>query len=314
MLRVRRFAPVRAAAGRLFALAWLCGAALLAGCEEDVHPFIGTNLPFSVYGLVNPKADTHAVRVFTIDDELRLVSPDPIDAVVSLLHPASGERFFWQDSVIRLPNMDYRHVFWLAEPVIGGERYRLEVERSDGVVTRSEDVTVPLPIAIEIVPTDEQALSTLELPINLIGEPPALPRIELVYDTYSVNSAGIRQAELPVLISYTGQQIRREEGGWSLTITLRDDFRLIARTYAERELPSEFICAVSLRLDVHVGNAEWVSPIGVFDENFLVEPGTLNNIENGFGFFGAGFVETVTWLPPQLILLQAGFDECATSS
>jgi len=110
-------------------------------------------------------------------------------------------------------------------------------------------------------------------------------------------------------VSYSGKQVRREDR-WSLTVALRDDFRLIARAYAQLELPGQLICAGEMRLDVHVGNAEWVSPVGAFDENVLVEPGTLTNIENGFGFFGAGYIETVAWLPPDLLLLRAGFSDC----
>lgn len=282
---------------------------VLAGCEEDVNPFIGTDLPFSVYGLINPKADTHAVRVFTIDDQLRLITPGPIDAAVSLLRRSDGARFAWRDSVIQLFNGDYRHVYWLSEPIDYGGTYRLEIERSDGVITNSKDVVVPEPISIVIVPPNELAVNAIELPIELVGNPPALPRIDLTYSTYSVNLVGVTVAEVSVTVSYAGKQVRGEDR-WSLTVPLREDFRLIARTYAERELPGQFICAGEMRLDVHVGNADWVSPVGVFDENVLVEPGTLTNIENGFGFFGAGYVETVTWLPPDLLLLRAGFDDC----
>lgn len=292
---------------RLTVIALLFG--VFTGCEEDVNPFIGTDLPFSVYGFINPKADTHAVRVFTIDDQLRLITPGPIDAAVSLLRRSDGARFAWRDSVIQLFNGDYRHIYWLSEPIDFGETYRLEVERSDGVLTNSADVVVPEPIAIEIVPPDENAVNTIELPIDLVGDPPALPRIDLIYSTFSTSTAGVVLAELPVTVSYAGRQVRRQ-GRWSLTIDLREDFRLIARAYAELELPGTFLCAEQLRLEVHVGNAEWVSPIGAFDENVLVEPGTFDNIENGFGFFGAGYIESVSWLPPDQLLLRSGFDDC----
>ncbi|MEZ4703512.1 MAG: DUF4249 family protein [Rhodothermales bacterium] len=306
-------APVRSRvllrAGRCAAGALALALLLVAGCEEDVNPFIGTNLPYTVWGYINPKADTHAVRVFTIDDQLRLISPEPIDATVSLVRVSDGRRSFWVDSTVQLFNGDYRHIFWLAEPVTPGETYRLEVERSDGVVTRSEAVIVPDPIALELLPPNENVVSSIELPVLFRGDPPALPRVEVTYRTYSTNTAGVTTATLPVVISYTTRPIRRPEG-WELLVQLRDDFRIIARSYAEQELPAQFICADSLQLDVHVGDAGWVSPVGVFDENFLVEPGTLSNIENGFGFFGAGYIESITWHPSDLLLVRAGFDDC----
>lgn len=295
-------APLRFAG--LLTLAMFC-----AGCEEDVNPFIGTELPFSVYGHINPQADTHAVRVFSIDDQLRLISPDPLDAQVSLLRLSDGQRSFWTDSVVQLANGDFRHVYWLAEPVRHGERYRLEVQRSDGRVTRSSDIRVPDDVTLQIIPPNENAVSTIELPVLIEGEPPALPRVEVNYTTFSVNGAGVTLSSLDAVISYTTRPLRRDNG-WLLTIDLREDFRTVLRAYAEQELPFQFICSGPLTLNVHVGNEEWVSPIGVFDENFLVEPGTLSNIENGFGFFGAGYIETISWLPPDQMLFRAGFADC----
>ncbi len=291
-------------------LTLLVAAALLCGCEEDVNPFIGTELPFTVWGYVNPKADTHAIRVFSIDDRLRLISPEPLDAVVTTTRLADGRRTVWRDSVVQQFNGDYRHIFWTTEPVDYGESYRLDVVRSDGESSTSSDVRVPDPIAIEILEPNENAVANIELPILIAGTPPALPRIEVLYNTFSVNGQGVTIVEVPIRINYSGQVLRRDNG-WLLNVALREDFREIARIYAENELPGQIICTDALVLQVHVANEEWVSPIGVFDENVLVEPGTLTNIQNGFGFFGAGYVEEISWLPSELLFVRAGFADCA---
>ena len=85
---------------------------LTLGCEESVNTRLDIDRPFSVFGLLNPKADTHAVRVFEIEGAIRLVRPDPIDATVSTTLMQTGATQAWQDSVILLPSGSYRHVYW----------------------------------------------------------------------------------------------------------------------------------------------------------------------------------------------------------
>ncbi|MEM8486922.1 MAG: DUF4249 family protein [Bacteroidota bacterium] len=282
---------------------------LLTGCDDDVNPFIGTELPYTVWGNINPQADTQAVRVFLIDDILQLVDPNPLDAEVSILELDSGERHVLRDSVIKLPNGDYRHIFWSVFDVQHLNTYRLEVERSDGQLTRSNDIQVPAPVELEVIPTDPNAVSELIQRINVIGQPPALPRVDVTYNAFTVTSDRIRLADNPVTLSYsTGTRVVRDTV--RIDLDLRDDFRAIRSDFDENELGG-LICIDDVVLDVHVGNAAWQSPTGVFDANFLVEPGSLSNIENGFGFFGAGYIESVQFLPRDLSLVRAGFFDCA---
>ena len=278
------------------------------GCEEDVNPFIGTEFPFTAWGFVNPKADTHAVRVFTIDERLAIIPSDPLDAVVTVLDVSGNQRFVLQDSVLALPNGDFRHIFWGIFDVDFETTYRLEVERSDGIVTRSADVRTPAPISISVLDPNVNAVSELLLPLELIGDPPSLPRISATYFAYSATNEGQRLQENFVSVDYAGKPVFRN-GVWELSIDLRDDFVLIREDFNDKDIVG-LICLDEIRLDVHVANEEWRSPIGVFDANFLVEPGTLSNIENGFGFFGAGYVESVAWSPPSVMLVRAGFFDC----
>ncbi len=283
-------------------------ALLLTACNDDVNPFIGTELPYTVWGNINPQADTQAVRVFLIDDILQLVSPDPLDAEVSIIELDSGDRHTLQDSVIKLPNGDYRHIFWAAFSVEHLNTYRLEVERSDGQLTNSSDVQVPAPIELDVVPTDPNALSELIQRVNIIGQPPALPRIDVTYRAFAVSTERVRLADNPVTLQYSGTT-RIIDDTLRLDMDLRADYRAISRDFDDNELGG-LICLDGVDLEVHVGNAAWESPTGVFDANFLVEPGSLSNIENGFGFFGAGYVETVQFRPRDLSLVRAGFFDC----
>ena len=290
----------------------LLGMLGLSACSEEVNPFIGTELPYSIWGQINPDADTQAVRVFLIDDVLQLVSPDPLDAMVSIVNVDNTTRYVLRDSVIQLRSGDYRHIFWAPFSVNHNETYRIEVERSDGQLSRSAEVRVPAPVSLDVLPANINATSDLIQSVAINGDPPAMPRIDVKYNSYSVSGSLVTLAENPVTISYANQpQVRN--GQLTLDLDLRRDFELVREDFDEKSIPG-FICLEDIDIDVHVGNVEWQSPTGEFDPNFLVEPGSLTNIENGFGFFGAGFVQSQVVIPPSVLQVRAGFFDCVGSN
>ena len=281
---------------------------LLSGCEDEIAPFQTTDFPFTIWGLVNPQADTQAVRVFTITTTLDFVPSESIDATTSIIDVTNEVRHVLQDSVTQLPNGDFRHTFWGAFDVTHGTVYRAEVERSDGLITRSTAIRVPEPVTLLAPEPSELQVSELVLPVTINGNPPSLPRIDVIYNSYSANSFGLREVDNPVTISYTlAPEFRGDSLG--MDINLREDFITIRSDFNNKELQG-VICLEDITIEAHVGNEEWQSPVGVFDPNVLVEPGTLSNVENGFGFFGAGFVETITLLPAATMQVRAGFFDC----
>ncbi len=278
---------------------------VLAGCAESVDPRLPIDQPFTLWGMINPKTDTQAVRVFEIEGTIRLVRPDPLDAVVSSMNLDTGELRVWQDSVVQLPDGDYRHVYWSAFRPQVGHTYRLEVRRSDGA-TSSAEATVPPPVSLEVLEPDVQRVLEARLPVLIRGDPPSLPRIDVQYNTFSLAFVGGPFNENPVVLSYEGRPTRQADG-WLLEIDLLEDFPQIFLDFDQKQLPTALIFLRDIDLRVHVGNETWVSPIGRFDPDFLVEPGVFSNVQNGFGFFGAGYVESTNWPPPAVLLERAGF-------
>lgn len=65
---------------------------LCMGCEDEIAPFTTTEFPFTIWGLVNPTADTQAVRVFTIDTTLELIPSENLDATTSIINVDRQER------------------------------------------------------------------------------------------------------------------------------------------------------------------------------------------------------------------------------
>jgi hypothetical protein len=257
--------------------------------------------------LINAKADTHAVRVFEIQSEIRLVRPEPIDAAVTTTLLQTGETQVWQDSVVQLADGDYRHVYWAMFTPAAGETYRLAVTRSDGATT-SAMTTVPPPVTLEVLEPDTTVVSQAIMPLLVRGSPPALPRIDVEYNMIGFRPDATVPIFLPITLNYAGRPTKQADG-WLLEIDLLADFRTIVEIVNEQE--GEGVEVIELReitVDVHVGDENWVSPAVVFDPDLLVEPGTFSNVENGFGFFGAGYIESIRFLPPFILLRRAGFD------
>lgn len=278
---------------------------VLVGCAESVDTRLGIDHPFSVYGMINPKADTHAVRVFEIHSDITLVRPDPIDAVVTTTLLQTGFKQTWRDSVVQLDDRDYRHVFWASFAAHEGETYRLEVTRSDGATT-SATATVPPPITLEAIDPDSTAIAAIA-PILIHGTPPALPRIDVEYIVVGFREGGTDPIFKPVLFNYAEEATRRE-GGWEIGIDLAEDYLEIFRVFdQENSLSAAIIDLRAINVSVHVGDSSWVSPTGTFDPEALVEPGTFSNTQNGFGFFGSGYVEFITFRPSIALLRKAGF-------
>ena len=276
------------------------------GCEESVDVQLEINRPFTVFGIINPKADTHGVRVFEIQSEIRLIRPEPIDATVTTTLMQTGTVQAWQDSVIQLADGDYRHVYWAAFPATAGETYRLDITRSDGE-TSTAVTTIPPPVTLEVLEPEINRVREAKMPVLIRGNPPAMPRIDVEYVVVGTREDGSEPIFKPVTFNYIGRPTRQADG-WLLEIDLIEDFRVIFQIFDEdEEVTSGVIDLREIEVRFHIGDENWVSPVGVFDGEFLVEPGIFSNVENGFGYFGAGYVETIQFRPPFILLERAGF-------
>ena len=279
---------------------------LLAACRETINTRLDIDQPYSLFGMMNPKSDTHAVRLFEIKSNIALVRPDPLDAAVSTTNLDTGVRTIWEDSVVTLEDGDYRHVFWAAFEASGGETYRLEVARSDGA-TSAAVTTVPHPVVLEPLEPDTLKPAQALMPLLIRGSPPALPRIDVEYILVGFGEGGSDPIFKSLLFNYVGEPDPVPEG-FLLEVDLIRDYNEIYRAFNEdNSVTTDIIDLRQINVTVHVGDQNWVSPIGVFDPDYLVEPGSFSNVENGFGYFGSGFTEFVTFRPPLTLIRRAGF-------
>lgn len=280
----------------------------LAACEDGVADAEKTQQPFTLYGYLDPKADVQPVRVFPIQPLLETVGPS-IDADVAFLDLESGERHVAVDSIISFPSGEHAHVFNGLFRARFGSTYRIEARRSDGA-TSSVDVTVPSEVSVEerpvfITRSADSPIPRPHIPLFFKGEPTWIAKATAIYDVELYELIVRKQYRLSY--DYRPEQV---EGGWVVDVDLTGDFERIRDL-----LIGEFGPAVEdyqiiyqrLRFEVEVVNEGWYPPTGRFDEELLVEPGVMSNVENGFGFVGSGYRLTHQMQPPECLLSWAGY-------
>lgn len=263
----------------------------LMACEEAIIPPTRTDAVFTVYGLFNPLSDTQAVRVYTVDHLLEITKPEPIDAVVTSVDLTTGETRVWEDSLVKFIRGTYGHIFYSPFTAEFEHRYRIDVDRSDGAHVEVTTTVPPLsePEVSDPDPDIFELITTVLWP-----DAPNLIDIKVIYNS----NVGITKWNY-------GDTSERVPGGRVVKVQFRRDtrdifFEAIRAGINPVRLHSVEILAV-------VTNAEWVPPDGRFDPEVLVEPGTLTNVEGGFGFVGAGYETKIIWIPSDEVLDVAGF-------
>ena len=277
---------------------------MLGGCDSEVDPVLGTEQPFTLFGLFSPAMDTQRVLVFPIQSELSLLSDEPLEAVFTSTDLTSQEVRVWTDSLIPQPNGEFNHLFWSPFVAEFGRSYLVEVADPTGATT---EVTVRVPPESEIVMQDASFISGVTIPVLIPGDIENIFKVEVRYGfDYRLTTAGEKIDNLT--ISQEGR-FRKIEDGWLIRINLSSDFVTI-RDFIQSRLSVDRAYGFDLQgmlLRLVVANEEWEPPGGEFDPDILVQPGTLSNVRNGFGFVGAGYRLEENLVPVDSALQEAGF-------
>lgn len=307
--------------GYLALAALLLGALMLVGCDTSVDPILDAGRPFSVYGYLSPTADTQAVRVYAVGENLETAGSEALDASVTSTHLETGRRRIWKDSLARLSDGSRRHVFWAPFRVEYGGRYRIAVRHPNGDSSWTS-VTVPPRSEVQFSAVDSGRASVRTTVTGSAGVPSLIvPRLEYVARTIPpppppAGPPGPRIAIAETLeVDLTGAQARTS-GGWRFQWDMRDHFfeirRSMARvdTFTGQSVDLSYIALRSLRISYMVANEEWRPELMGEDVRTLAQPGTFSNVENGFGFVGGGYVVDRSYRPPPDHQNRAGFERC----
>lgn len=283
----------------LLAAAVLAG---LLGCEAGVDPYVGGAPPYTLWGLMNAGADTQVVRVFTIERRTGLDRAGDIDAQVSSTDLTTGEHREWIHRETTFQDGQVGHVFWAPFRAQHDHEYRLEVARSDGQ-TSTARVQVPPPVEVEI---DTESTRS-QIPVLVRGEVGNVLGAEMRYEATNLPPASVfppgralyPQVFHPVHVSYDGTG-QRVEDGLEFLINLQRDAGIVRSEYERHCLVTDGAPGIALRrveLRFVAASDAWTPPGGRFDPELLVEPGAFSNVENGYGFIGAGKTFRIRWTP-----------------
>lgn len=257
---------------------------VLAGCEEGLGPRGGSDLPFTIYGVISPDLDTQTVLVFPIDDFPTQGSPERLDAHVYSVDLSTGEQTTWRDSLLANSDSSFTHAYWAPFRAGYGVQYRLIVERSDGAAS-SVEVTVPEPVSVSLL--DESRAG--RVPVAVRGSDFRLLSPEIAYRVYK---PGVPPREYS--ISYAGEEFQ-DAAGWQVRIKMiRDAYDMNYLYNGEMgaiggNCRMDFITLGSIHYRAIIGNTIWNPPDGLFNPGLISNPIAMNNVENGYGSVGAGY-------------------------
>ncbi len=265
----------------------------LSACQDSVNAVLGTGRAFTVYGHFSPRTDTQAVRVYAIDGTIDHVQPEPLEAHVRSIDLQTGDTHIWRDSVIQFAADNFGHIFWARFRPDYKERHRLLLTRPDGAEAQVEVVMPPLSEPELVEPTVES--DYVLLPV-LWKKAPRLNNIRVVYHT---NMGAY-------VFAYPNEQLSWPEGQVAV-VQLHRDVRYVFRAIFQQGGSTRDTRLRAIEQILLVSSADWAPPGDVFDAELLVEPGTFSNVENGFGFVGAGYEASFYYEVPDSIALAAGF-------
>ncbi len=281
---------------------------LISGCEEDVTAVLGTDRPYSLYGVLSPELDSQWVRVFPIEDRLEPETAQQLDADFISRDLLTDEEYVWRDSLILDAFGQPAHVFWAPFTAEYGHDYHLHVRRADGA---ESSVTVSVPPRTDIVVQEAEVTSTISrIPVLIAGGAPRLLRVEVEYGVGYLPAGDANPTGGLVVVPYS-DLIHQSPEGWIVPIDLESDFHAVSDSLVDRidrPIDRGFGLVLNvIRLQLIVASEEWNPPGGVFNPEVLVQPGTLSNVSNGFGFVGAGYRHSKEWIPEPRAALAAGF-------
>lgn len=291
----------------------LCVALACAGCEEDVVLVSGTDHVYSIYGVLNPQSDTQFVYVFPVEPSLEPGEAGPLDARVTTTDRQTGETATWSDSLVQDAQGNYAHLFYHPARVAYEHTYHLSVERSDGA---RSTVDVDVPPQVRVFPREASIGGEVWQPVDIVGTAPRLLQVNVDYWAHAVEGftpTGFLLTDRHVVVAHDAQ-LTRTAGGWRLMINLTDAYQAVRAAFAAELTPELLSYGIQLSLvtvETIVANEAWAPPGGVFDPEILIVPEAMTNVEDGFGFVGAGYRIRQQWRPPVEAAAAAGFKPLA---
>jgi hypothetical protein len=279
-----------------------CVCILLSGCEDPfIDPFV-EGQHYTVYGYLNAFDVDHAVRVVPVRRSPEDI-PEPdaphadIDAAVTSTDLTSNVTIRWVHTLQQFEDGTHGHVYTSRFVVRQGHTYRLVVERSDGAASIAE-TTVPNlgpPVASPARIRPDSVTQVLTWKDAGVPE-----NIEVAYCAKPVGAFSCTD----IVIDY-GRKGEKAAEGWAVPVELGKDLLFVRQQMGFAESLVLELSNVEMRYTSL--DQKWDAPQGTFDPEVFGQPDALNNVENGFGFWGSVARSIYSWTPDREALEALGY-------
>lgn len=263
-----------------------------SGCDDSVNPILESNRKITLFATLDMNADTQFVRVVPIRGTI-IEEFDPTRYWLRSTDLDNGSVVEWEDSLITFDNGAKGLVFYANLRVVPGHSYRIESAEMDSDIITSALTNIP-PIPQATVGQETVTRTITPQGFLLVGEQ-TIQWSNLEREPLDVQRwyRFLRTSVSPFRdFRYPFPQVGEYDNG-TLTFELDLDNDL---TVLRDSIDLPRMAFVGMGMTVTVLNREFVPPGGVFDPEVLVQPGTLSNVENGFGFIGAVGRFSVEWV------------------
>lgn len=297
-------------------LLFLVLASVAAGCSGDtfIDPFDNDQRYFTLYGYLDELTQQHQLRVIpiqrTADDIVIPSEEQTLNATVRTIDLATGQEYAWQYRLEPLADNTFAHVFESSFPIRQERTYRLEIERSDGVVTWAE-TTVPstrtFPTVERSAVVDENGVISQEVIVPGASRPWGINVVYYLAEDLCNHPA--------VKVPYERVATRVGEGQWGFTINLSDDSPGVqSRGINDFFCNPDFLPLRFMGIEYRQLDAQWDLNADVLDPADFTQPDAQSNVVNGYGFFGSMAYYIDRFDVTQELSDQLGFPRCALAN
>lgn len=263
----------------------------LTACEETVDPFVETDQNYTMFGTLDLGRDTQYVRVIPIRESLEADAAEPLDITFTSEDMNLGEVVEWRDSIVTFPGGELGHVFYAPMRIRAGHTYRIEITPDgESAVTSAETISPMVPTAHvqpEEVSGGAFGVATATQTVFWQGIRWRPFDITQFYRFMITPSGQFTDVPLP----YEPPNEAASDMLWAVNLNLRNDKRTLDTLISTRDMP-----LAGLGMQVTMLDPAFDPPGGAFNPEVLVQPGTMSNVTNGFGFVGAVGRFSVEWL------------------
>ena len=268
----------------------------LTSCEETVDPILDSDRQLTLWGTLDMNTDYQFLRVVPIREVLDVRLAEYPEMEVISIDLDNGEQIEWRDSVVSFLGDNPGLLFYAPLRVVPTHTYRIEIRSPSLTYVTSAETTIPTIPEVEIF--EERVTQTIsgigyfvsgfqDLTWSGVHQMPY--QIEHWYRFLEFGSLGFRDFKLP----YVPPNITHNVGASELDITLN--------LVRHRDSIQKYIILPQVRLvgmgqTITVLDEAFVAPGGEFNAEVLAQPGTLSNVDHGFGFVGSVGRFSIEWM------------------